>query len=64
MQKVNELYESYYELYSQINYNLEDAKGLLQECEPILRHFSVEFQLPTFDNEILFRQKKHSDTPI
>ena len=26
MQKVNELLESYYELYSQFNYDLEDAK--------------------------------------
>ena len=31
---------------------------------PILRLFSVEFQSPTFDNEILFRQKKTFDTPI
>ena len=36
MQKVHELYESYYKLYSQFNYDLEDAKGLFQECEPIL----------------------------
>ena len=31
---------------------------------PILRHFSVEFQTATFDNEIRFRQKKTFDTPI
>ena len=31
MQKVNELYESYYELYEQFNYDLEDTKGLLAD---------------------------------
>ena len=33
MQKDNEVYKSYYELYSQFNFYLEDAKGLLQECK-------------------------------
>ena len=33
MRKDNEVYKSYYELYSQFNFYLEDAKGLLQECK-------------------------------
>ena len=32
MQKDNEVYKSYYELYSQFNFYLGDAKGLLQGC--------------------------------
>ena len=27
------MYQSYHELYSQFNYDLKDAKGLLQECK-------------------------------
>ena len=100
MQKANELYEIYYEIYAQFKYELDEAKSLLHECEdntkdncmieytinlnliikyqtnssdktrnqkngnPILRHFSVEFQSPIFYNEIRFRQKKNLDTPI
>ena len=33
MQKDNEAYKSYYELYSRFNFYLEDAKGLLQGCK-------------------------------
>ena len=33
MRKDNEVYKSYYELYSQFNFYLEDAKSLLQECK-------------------------------
>ena len=33
MQKDNEVYKSYYEPYSQFNFYLEYAKGLLQECK-------------------------------
>ena len=53
-QKVNKLYESYYD------YDLDDAKGLLEECEPVLGHFFVEFQSPTVGNEIPCKQKKLS----
>ena len=33
VRKDNEVYKSYYELYSQFNFYLEDAKSLLQECK-------------------------------
>ena len=31
-QKAPELYETYCELYAQFKYDLDDAKGLFQEC--------------------------------
>ena len=33
MQKDNEVYKSYYKLYSQFKFYLEDAKGVLKECK-------------------------------
>ena len=33
MQKANELYEIYYEIYAQFKYELDEAKSLLHECE-------------------------------
>ena len=33
MQKVNDLYDSYYELYSMFEDDFENARGLYQECE-------------------------------
>ena len=33
MQKANELYDAYYKLYCELKYELEHAKGLIQECK-------------------------------
>ena len=33
MQKANELYATYEEVYFQFNYELEEAANLLQECK-------------------------------
>ena len=44
--------------------NSSDKTRNKKNGNPILRHFSFEFQSPIFDNEILFRQKKTFDTPI
>ena len=38
--------------------NSSDKARNKKNWNPILRHFSVDFQSPTLDNEILFRQKK------